>query len=146
MPIEFARKPRELYIILRWKATEFRSFILYLGSVVLRNVLNKEKYIHFLEFHFAMKILLNANLCKVQELRQFAKDLLKHFVQSTAILYNENFITHNFHNNIHITDDADYFIDKLDNFSLNTISAFPFENYMQSIKRKVEDVINHLNK
>lgn len=137
IPVEFARKPRELYIVLRWKATEFRLFILYLGPIVLKNVLSEEKYVHFLEFHFAMRILLNANLSKEQELRQFAKALLKHFVQSTAILYNENFITHNFHNNIHIVDDADYFVDKLDDFSLDTISAFPFENYMQNIKRKV---------
>ncbi|KYN18354.1 hypothetical protein ALC57_09336, partial [Trachymyrmex cornetzi] len=137
IPKEFARKSRELYIVLRWKATEFRLFILYLGPVVLKNVLSEEKYVHFLQFHFAMRILLNVKFCKEQEFRKFAKDLLKHFVQSTIILYDKNFISHNFHNNIHITDDVDYFVDKLDDFSLDTISAFRFENYMQSIKRKV---------
>lgn len=137
IPIEFARKCRELYIVLRWKATEFRLFLLYIGPIVLKNVLSEEKYVHFLELHFAMRILLNVDLCKQQELRQFVKELLKHFVQSTIILYNQNFISHNFHNNIHIVDDADYFVNKLNNFSLDTISAFPFENYMQNIKRKV---------
>lgn len=137
IPVEFARKPRELHIVLRWKATEFKLFFLYIGYIVLKNVLNDEKYIHFLEFYFAMRILLNPNLCKKQEFRQFAKALLKHFVQSTVILYDQNFITHNFHNNIHIVDDADYFVDKLDDFSLHTISVFPFKNYMQNIKRKV---------
>lgn len=137
IPAEFVRKPRELYIVLRWKGTEFRLFILYIGPVVLKNVLNEKKYIHFLEFHFAMRILLNVTLCRNHELRQYAKSLLKHFVQSTAILYDQDFIAHNFHNNIHIADDADYFIDKLDDFSLHTISVFPFENYMQNIKRKV---------
>lgn len=137
IPAEFARKCREVFTVLRWKATEFRLFMLYVGPVVLKNILNEQKYVHFLEFHCAMRILLNPNLCKEQELRQFAKDILKHFVQSTEILYDKNFIAHNFHNNIHIADDADYFIDKLVNFSLDTISAFPFENYMQSIKRKV---------
>lgn len=111
-------------------------FFLYIGHIVLENVLNDEKYIHFLEFHFAMRILLNSNLCKKQKLRQFAKALLKHFVQSTIILYDQNFTTHNFHNNNHLVDDADYF-DKLNDFSLHIISAFPFENYMQNIKRKV---------
>lgn len=137
VPVEFARKPRELHTVLRWKATEFRFFILYIGPIVLKNILTEKKYIHFLEFHFAMRILLNPNLCKKQEFREYAKALLKHFVQSTAILYDKNFITHNFHNNIHLVDDADYFVDKLHNFSLDTISAFPFENYMQTIKRKV---------
>lgn len=136
--VEFARKCRELYIVLRWKATEFKLFILYIGPIVLKNVLSEEKYVHFLEFHFAMIILLNINLCKQQEFRQFAKDLLKHFVQSTIILNNQNFISHNFHNNIHIVDDADYFVDQLNDFSLDTISAFLFENYMQNIKRKVK--------
>lgn len=137
IPIEFARKPRELYIVLRWKATEFRLFLLYIGPIVLKNVLSEQKYIHFLEFHFAMRILLNSNLCKKQELRQFANELLRHFVQSTIVLYDQNFISHNFHNNIHIVDDANYFIDKLIDFSLDTVSAFPFKNYLQTIKRKV---------
>jgi len=112
-------------------------FIVYTGPIVLKNILSKKKYIHFLEFHFAMPILLSPNLCKEQEFREFAKVFLKHFVQSTAILYDKNFITHNFHNNIHIMDNVDYFEDKLCNFFLNTISAFPFENYVQNIKRKV---------
>lgn len=99
--------------------------MLYVGPVVLKNILSKEKYVHFLEFHSAMRILLNAKLCKEREFRQFAKNILKHFVQSTEILYHKDFISHNFHNNIHIADDVDYFEDKLDNFSLHTISAFP---------------------
>lgn len=59
IPIEFARKPRELHIILRWKATEFRLFLLYVGYIVLKNILGEQKYNHFLEFHCAIRILLN---------------------------------------------------------------------------------------
>jgi len=73
-------------------------FILYIEPFVLKNILTKKKYIHFLEFHFAMRILLSLNLCKEQEFREFAKALLKHFVQLTAISYDKNFITHNFYN------------------------------------------------
>lgn len=137
IPTEFVRKCRELYIILRWKGTEFRLFMLNIGPVVLKNILSQQKYVHFLEFHCAMRILLNQDLCKEREFRQFAKTILKHFVRSTEILYHKNFISHNFHNNIHIADDAEYFSDKLVNFTLDTISAFPFENYMQSIKQKI---------
>lgn len=145
IPAEFVRKCKELYIVLRWKATEFRLFMLYVGPIVLKKCSKQtQKYIHFLEFHCAMRILLNPSLCKNQEFRQFAKDILKHFVQSTEILYHKNFISHNFHNNIHITDDADYFVDKLVDFSLHTISAFPFENYMQNIKRKIRGRKNPL--
>lgn len=49
-----------------------------------------------------------------------------------------------FYNNIHIADDADYFVDKLDDFSLDAISAFSFENFMQNIKRKVRRRSNPL--
>lgn len=41
----------------RWKATEFREFLLYTGPVVLRSVVSEEFYGHFLILHVAMSIL-----------------------------------------------------------------------------------------
>lgn len=48
LPVEFVRKPRELKYLLRFKATEYRSFLLYLGPVALKGVLSDEKYNNFL--------------------------------------------------------------------------------------------------
>ena len=48
MPSEFARQPRSLDELERWKATEFCQFLLYTGPVVLRNVVSKDLYQHFL--------------------------------------------------------------------------------------------------
>lgn len=39
IPIEFNRKCRSLSELARWKATEFRMFVLYLGPVVLKGII-----------------------------------------------------------------------------------------------------------
>jgi len=44
MPIEINRKLRELKLLLHWKKTEFRTFLLYLRPVVLKSVLTNKKY------------------------------------------------------------------------------------------------------
>jgi hypothetical protein len=47
IPVEFNRKCRSLSEISRWKATEFRLFLLYLGPIVLKNVVDLAVYEHF---------------------------------------------------------------------------------------------------
>ena len=59
MPREFARQPRSIFDVERWKATEFRQFLLYTGPVVLRKVSTRDMYEHFLSFSVAISILLS---------------------------------------------------------------------------------------
>lgn len=129
-PREFSRRPRPLKLFKYWKATEFRSFILYLGPVVLANVLSNNLYKHFLVLHCAI-YLLCSDFCEDSEWRTYANDLLHCFVRNVPTFYCKELLVYNFHNLLHLERDAFNF-GKLDNFS-----AFPFENFMTNIKRMV---------
>ncbi|XP_072400949.1 uncharacterized protein [Diabrotica undecimpunctata] len=59
IPIEFNRKSRSLSELARWKATEFRTFLLYLGPVVLKGTIPVAIYEHFLLLHCAISILIS---------------------------------------------------------------------------------------
>ncbi|KAG8235656.1 hypothetical protein J437_LFUL016028 [Ladona fulva] len=55
LPMEFARKQRTVKDLKRWKATEFRQFLLYTGTFVQRKIVSEDVYVHFLCFNFAMR-------------------------------------------------------------------------------------------
>lgn len=137
-PKEFSRRPRPLKLFKFWKATEFRSFILYLGPVVLQNILSKELYDHFLLLHCAIYILAS-DFAKVEAMRNYANELLHCFVENISYYYGNEFLVYNVHNLLHIVKDVENF-GCLDNFS-----AFPFENFMGStLKRMLRSPNNPL--
>lgn len=47
IPSDFSRKPRGLDELARWKATEFRQFLLYTGIIVLHSITPKNIYNNF---------------------------------------------------------------------------------------------------
>lgn len=127
VPKEFARKPRSVDELNRWKATELREFLLYLGPIVLQNILPGDNLLHFNALNCAIQILCHPMDCFRNN--QYSTDLLIQFVQIFKQLYGNDAIIYNVHNLLHINEDVLIF-GPLDNFS-----AFPFENYMQSIKK-----------
>jgi hypothetical protein len=130
IPSEFARKPRSLSEIDRWKATEFRQFLLYTGLVVLTGILPTHLLCHFNLLSVAIRLLVSRSLCAYY--CNYAQQLLIAFVQQVEQLYGVEFLVYNVHSLIHIPDDAKLY-GKLDN-----ISAFPFENKLQQVKRLVK--------
>ncbi|KYM97711.1 hypothetical protein ALC62_11613 [Cyphomyrmex costatus] len=128
MTAEFNRKPRSLCEVKRWKATEFRQFLLYTGPVVLKSVISHDRYMNFLSLHVATSILCNPN-CK--KYLNYAKSLMQYFVKTFIILYGNSHVSHNIHNLLHICDDVVRF------GALDQFSAFRFENYLQSVKKLI---------
>jgi len=144
LPLEFCRKGRSLLEIDHSKATELRMFLLCTGPIALKNLLPRKKYKHFLLFSVATYILLNHNICS--QWIEVAKKMLIEFNASIPLLHEEHFLVYNFHSVIHLSEDVTNF------GSLNTCNAFPFENFMQVIKkmlraknRFLEQVINRIH-
>lgn len=129
IPKEFCRKPRSLLEIDRFKATEFRQFLLYTGLVVLNDFLPDNMYNHFLLLSCAIRILTSPHLCII--MNTDAQRLLENFIIDYGEIYGYEYVTSNVHNLSHICNDVMNF-GCLDNFS-----AFPAESFMFQIKQKI---------
>uniref|UniRef100_A0A1Y1K4M3 Transposase domain-containing protein n=1 Tax=Photinus pyralis TaxID=7054 RepID=A0A1Y1K4M3_PHOPY len=126
-PSDFNRKPRSLSELERWKAIELRQFLLYLGPVLLKNLLPTHVYCNFSLLHFAITILLNDALNV--EYNEYAGKLLKLFVQNSVKIYGREFCIYNVHTLIHLANDSK------NHRNLGNVNCFPFENYLGSIKK-----------
>ena len=129
VPYDFARKPRTLQEVLRWKATEFRQFLLYTGVIVLKDILSENLFNNFLLLSVAIRILADPSLAVTH--CNYANDLLIAFVADAQQLYGREILVYNVHNLIHLAADVKKF-GCLDNFS-----CFPFENKLGELKKLI---------
>ena len=113
----------------RWKATEFRQFLLYSGIVSLRRQLSIELYNHFLLLFVAIFCLASPDL--FEDHADFANKLLCKFVSQCEDLYYKEFVVYNVHGLVHLTEDIKVF------GHLGTYSAFPFETFLGQLKHLV---------
>lgn len=137
-PSDFQRKPRSVDELDRWKATELRSFLLYVGPVVLKSLLPETHYKHFLLLHVAIRILASPayHVCH----NSFARGLLRCFVQQfgTSELYGPKQLTYNVRTLSHLAEEC------LIHGPLDTFSAFGFENFLGKLKRMLRTRNNPL--
>lgn len=129
IPSCFARKPRNLEDVDRWKATELRQFAVYTGKIVLKGILADQLYDHFMVFSVALGLLLCPTLAV--EHNSYSKELMKYFVGKAGELYGDHFMVYNVHSMVHLPEEAMAF------GSLDACSAFPFENYLGKLKQLV---------
>lgn len=87
--------------------------------------------------NIAMTILLSIDMGIYVD---YAQELLKYFVQNFELIYGKHFVSHNVHALIHITDDNKNY------GPLDNISAFPFENYMKTLKKMLKNMSYHFSR
>lgn len=127
IPSEFSRKPRSLDELKMWKATEFRMFLMYTGPVILKDILPRNQYLHFMSLSVAVCILHNTTL--VRRYYKYAHELLSFFVNEARSLYTDKFVVYNVHCLLHLSNIAH------SNQCLQNCTAYRFENNMSNLKR-----------
>ena len=135
-PVEFARKCRSLNFVSKWKATEFRQFLLYTGPFLLNNLpsFSKSIYITFLSLHISLRILSSSVLCTNTDLLTFVKRLLIIFVENFQIIFGVENCCYTIHSLLHLVEDSQFFRKPLEYYS-----AFKFENKLGILRRKIKN-------
>lgn len=143
-PSDFHRKIRNIEKFKMWKGTELRSFLMFIGPVVLQSTISKEHYRIFMILHTAFAILKDKKFCR--QFNSVASKLMLHFVDEFEICFGPEYITYNFHLATHLSQDCLTF-GPLDEFS-----CFKFESYMGKLKsyvksphRPLEQISNRIN-
>jgi hypothetical protein len=134
IPSEFARKPRGIEFLEKFKGTEYRQIILYTAPIILLPMLqdpkNKDNYIHVLTLQVALRILTGQ---PTRDMINYSRQLLHHFVGSFEKLHSKSSMSHNVHALLHIPDDVAKF------GSLEAFSAYRFEDNLGKIRRMLKD-------
>lgn len=131
IPCEFQRKTFDIDAIAKWKATQYRFFLLSCSSTVLSKVLSKEYYRHYLLLFVACRILNKAPVTLAH--CDYAQNLLRKWFYLLPSLYGEKSQVLSMHYLIHITDDV-----KNLKLPLSDLSAFWGESYVSFFEKLVE--------
>jgi len=139
-PDEFQRDPDTLDHLASWKATQFRSFLLYIGVVVLLGVVSDDQLRHFHLLVVSMRLMCRKLPCNsdgvrtriVKEIARTSRSLLQEFLKFGNEIYTENFSIYNVHHVVHIPDDYERF-----EVPLDFLSSFRYENTNGNVKRLI---------
>lgn len=135
MPADIHRSVRSVDCFKFWKGTELRAFLLYIGVVVLKHVLNQTEYCHFIKLFCAVTLCstdkyLNRNKEKISKL---VRECFDEYIEEFIDLYGIEYVSSNVHNLTHVMDDVVRF------GNLSKISAYPFENCLAGLKLRLRN-------
>lgn len=129
LPSEIHRKMRSLSEIKRWKATEFRAFLLYVSVVVLKRFLRPKYYEHFLLFYCSIAIF--SSEYHLERLFSVSESMMLSYLNIFKQLYGVEYFSSNVHNLSHLAEEVKRF------GILKNFNTYKFENKLQSIKKMV---------
>lgn len=124
-PIELHRAIRPLKVLKFWKGLEYRTFLLYLSPVILKDFLSETVYKHFLIFFCAVTIVSCEEYLKFIDI---AETLFQDYINNFINIYGRDAISINVHNLCHVVSDVRKF------GPLPDISAYQFENFLGKLK------------
>ena len=102
-PSTITRRPRKLSEHMKYyKASEYRSFLLYYSLPVLRDVLPEDYWNHYALLVVSIYYLLQQSISEEQLAN--SEKMLKKFCRQFEILYGRRYMTANVHNLLHLTD------------------------------------------
>ena len=126
-PCEVTRTPGSLKHRKKWKASEWRSFLLYYLLICFDNFLPQRYIKHWFLLVYSMTIFSKPKITEDQFKK--AKKALRKFVLNVEVLYGKQYMKFNVHISLHISQ-------AVRNFSaLWAWSTFPYENYNSVLKR-----------
>lgn len=128
MPSDIHRSVRNMNCIKFWKGTEFRTFLHYIGIVVLKPTLREEEYNHFLKLYCAVTLCSHDKYLNYLDL---AQECFDEYIEDNIDLYGIESVGSNVHNLTHVVDDVKRF------GNLSKISTYPFENALFGLKLKL---------
>lgn len=126
-PKEFARSVTNIRKYRTFKCTQYRQFLLYLSIVVMRKVLSKFQYEHFLLFVLGIRILSDPKLFKQKNL--VAKKMLYEYVDILGKKFGKFRLINSIHSLIHLADEC-----ITQNAPLDTFSMWDFETANAGLK------------
>lgn len=132
LPKEFHRNLRSIDKINKYKAKELRMFTLYIGIFALEGNLSSSRYINFLNFHCAVKILSDEDFSKDRKYRELAQKLIENFKLQIEEDYGLHEITYNMHLLTHLASEVEI------HGPLDDFSNFLYENYLGHLKKLVK--------
>lgn len=131
IPVEFARRPRSIIMEgKKWKAAEFRLFLLYAGIVFLRDSFGPNLYQHFLLLSISMRFLSSIVTYIVND--NVVEQMLYKFVTDFSAMYDPKLCTYVVHSLLHVQEDVRRY------GPIGTYSAYRFENHQRELKKDIK--------